>query len=154
MNILIAIGILIVMSLLYCCIRAGALSDQLMEKYNKETQMKYPQKEFQNERSKMQIENTDIQKYAKDKPPDCAYCYFWIANKKRCGQKECYYLLHDNASKANSETTDSQETDFPISEEVGNCKTCMYGRHSLCIGYCIKKILLERNRMKQDGLKI
>lgn len=153
MNILIAIGILTVMSLLYCCIRAGAVSDQRMEKYNKEILIKQPQKESQNERSKMQAGNTDTQKYAKDKPSNCAYCYFWIANKKCCGQKECYYLLHDDASNSNSETTDSQETDHFTPEEIGNCKTCVYGRHSPCIGYCIKKILLETNRMKQDGLE-
>lgn len=152
MNILIAIGILTVMSLLYCCIRAGAISDQLMEKCNKETQMKQPKKESQNERSKMQAGTPDTQKYAKDKPSDCAYCYFWIENKKCCSQEECYYLLYDDASKVNSRTTDSQETNH-FTEEVGNCETCVYGRSSPCIGYCIKKILLETNRMKQDGLE-
>ena len=153
MDILIAIGILIVMSLLYCCIRAGAIPDQHIENYNKEVKYKISQKESQNERSKMQAKNTDTQKYAKDKPSDCAYCYFWIANKKCCGQKECYYLIQNDASNFNSETADSQKTDRFTTEEVGNCKTCVYGRHSPCIGYCIKKILLETNRMKQDGLE-
>ena len=32
-------------------------------------------------------------RYAKDKPSDCAYCYFFSAGRKKCTRKECFYLL-------------------------------------------------------------
>lgn len=92
----------------------------------------------------MQAENTDTRRYAGDKPLDCAYCYFWKSNKKRCGQKECYYLLHN----ASSETAASQNTKETTPQEAGSCKDCVYGRQSPCIGYCIKKILREMKEKK------
>lgn len=81
-----------------------------------------------------QAKTIDNQKYAWDKPSDCAYCYFWKANKKCCSQKECYYLIPDDVPEAGT----SQATKMSIPEEMGNCKTCAYGRNSPCIGYCIK----------------
>ena len=96
------------------------------------------------ERNKMRTENTDTRRYARDKPSDCAYCYFWKANKKCCGQKECYYLLDD----AHPETTAAQSTKDILSKKRGSCKNCVYGRQSPCIGYCIKKILQEMREKK------
>lgn len=96
-----------------------------------------------------QPKTTDNLKYARDKPSDCTYCYFWKANKKCCSQKECYYLLRDQITKSGI----LQTARTPGPEETGNCKTCVYGRNSPCIGYCIKKLLLEMKREKSSRLK-
>ncbi|MCD8150049.1 MAG: hypothetical protein LUE92_10945 [Clostridiales bacterium] len=63
-------------------------------------------------------------KYSEDKPKDCAYCYFWLGKRKGCGLDSCFYL----------EEEDGQED---------SCRDCPYGRVSPCIGYCIRKVLLE-----------
>ncbi len=94
----------------------------------------------------MRKEKPDNRKYARDKPSDCAYCYFWSINKKCCGQKECYYLLTDTDSESAV-----PKTEDTMPEEAGNCETCVYGKNSPCIGYCIKKILLEMRQKKQTG---
>lgn len=73
-------------------------------------------------------------KYHPEKPWSCVYCYFWKGRNKGCGEKNCYYLL-------------------PITEEelnykIGDCKTCPYGKHSPCIGYCIAKLEAELRQKK------
>ncbi len=35
----------------------------------------------------------------------------------------------------------------------GGCQGCPYGRHSPCIGYCLKKILREMGEKKQSAGK-
>lgn len=67
------------------------------------------------------------ERYAQDKPKDCACCYFWSAGKKACTKKNCYYLLPE------------QETEG----KEGDCRNCPYGKYSPCIGYCLLKILRE-----------
>lgn len=71
--------------------------------------------------------------YSADKPADCAYCYFWGGKKKGCELSLCYYLIPP-----------VEEETIPIgSGEAGDCKSCPYGRHSPCIGFCTAKILQE-----------
>lgn len=67
------------------------------------------------------------ERYAQDKPKDCACCYFWSAGKKACTKKSCYYLLPE------------QETEG----KEGDCRNCPYGKYSPCIGYCLLGILRE-----------
>lgn len=93
----------------------------------------------------MQAEKINPKSYARDKPSDCAHCYFWKPKKKCCERPECYYLILD---KANGAKEASEKSKTSTSEEPGNCKTCPYGRSSPCFGYCIKKILLEMNQKK------
>ena len=108
--------------------------------------MKYAKRE-----EKMRKGSTDNRRYTKNRPSDCAYCYFWKANKKCCSQPECYYLLSDNIS--GSKPASQAPELSTISEKTGDCRTCPYGRHSPCIGYCIKKIILEMKQKKQDRKK-
>lgn len=65
--------------------------------------------------------------YAKDKPKDCRYCYFWRGKRKGCklGEENCYYII-----KAKPK---------PKSE----CDGCPYGRVNPCIGWCTKKVMRE-----------
>ena len=67
-------------------------------------------------------------RYAGDKPADCAYCYFWDRKKTACKQAECYYLVKEGQ---------------PPGGQNGECRGCPYGRHSPCIGYCLRKIIRE-----------
>ena len=67
-------------------------------------------------------------RYAGDKPADCAYCYFWDRKKTACKQAECYYLVKEGQ---------------PAGGRNGECRGCPYGRHSPCIGYCLRKIIQE-----------
>ncbi len=67
------------------------------------------------------------ERFAQDKPKDCACCYFWSAGKKACTKKSCYYLLPEQKAE----------------EKKGDCESCPYGKHSPCIGYCLAKILWE-----------
>jgi hypothetical protein len=70
-------------------------------------------------------------KYEPEKPWSCEYCYFWKSRKKGCELENCQYLL--------------QEVDQKMQmEKIGDCRTCPYGKHSPCIGYCIAKLLAER----------
>ena len=77
----------------------------------------------------------DNQKYAEDKPKDCSYCYFWNSRKNGCSKEECYYRL-------------LPEEPFEEKEETWCCEGCPYGRYSPCIGYCLRKILLEIKQKK------
>lgn len=77
-------------------------------------------------------DNIDQRKYAKDRPIDCAYCYFWEGVRKGCNLSVCYYLLPD-------EQTEKEEA----SGSIESCKSCPYGKHFPCIGYCTLKILRE-----------
>ncbi len=94
----------------------------------------------------------DNRKYAADRPGDCKHCYFWKGKRKGCSQKECYYLLPEDI--ATSETV-TEEVFHQKSDEnrTGNCQGCPYGRHSPCIGYCMKKILREMREKKQSAGK-
>lgn len=71
--------------------------------------------------------------YSADKPADCAYCYFWGGKKKGCELSSCYYLIQPV----------EEETALREPGKVGDCKSCPYGRHFPCIGFCIAKILQE-----------
>lgn len=59
------------------------------------------------------------------KAKDWHYCYFWFKKDKLCflGKKNCYYETGEK------------------SEEKNECDKYPYGRHSHCIGWCMKKIL-------------
>ena len=78
----------------------------------------------------------DGRTYLGDKPGTCDYCYWWQPGKKACILPECYYLMPESKP-------------IPDSYQEGNCKTCGYGKHSPCIGYCIAKILKENRERKQ-----
>lgn len=73
----------------------------------------------------------EVLKYSKDKPADCAFCYFWGGKKKGCTLKQCHYLLPP-----------PEIPDKPKESEEG-CGDCPYGKHDPCIGYCLKKIMME-----------
>lgn len=94
----------------------------------------------------MRTERADNQRYADAKPSECMYCYFWKEKRKSCGRSECYYLLSD-------EEMGSEEVLQPDSEEVWDCKSCPYGRNFPCIGYCLRKILLEMKEKRQRSGK-
>ena len=64
-------------------------------------------------------------KYAADKPSECRYCYFWRGKRKGCGR---------------------------TMGENGSCQGCVYGKHAPCIGYCMKKLLLEMKQKKGGQL--
>lgn len=79
----------------------------------------------------------DNQRYAKDKPENCAGCYFWNHKKKACTQEKCYYLLPETETGS----------------AYGECAGCPYGRVSPCIGYCLLKILQEMRQKKEPPEK-
>lgn len=54
------------------------------------------------------------QKYQKDKPWSCRYCFWW--EKGGCREEKCHYLEKETKKK-----------DKP--HEPGNCKGCPYGKH-------------------------
>lgn len=97
----------------------------------------------------MRTGNSDKQKYAADKPKECAYCYFWRGERKGCGRRKCYYLLPEEIQGEKISEKDRGQTPG----ENGNCRGCPYGKHSPCIGYCIKKLLLEMNQKKRAAGK-
>lgn len=94
----------------------------------------------------------DNRKYAADKPKECRHCYFWQGKKKGCGQKECYYLLPEEAPALGDVPGNPQQRESGESSGSG-CQSCPYGRHSSCIGYCIQKILQEMREKKQSAGK-
>lgn len=69
-------------------------------------------------------------RYAGDKPADCGFCYFWNKRKGACSQGECYYLRSEDRTVEDTMTE-------------GGCGGCPYGKHSPCIGYCLRKIIRE-----------
>lgn len=89
-------------------------------------------------------------RYAADKPGECRYCYFWNGRRKCCGQRECYYLLPEEIPKAEKEPEELSQQ-YPVG--TGDCQSCPYGRHSPCIGYCIRKIMLEMKQKRQAAGK-
>ncbi len=84
-------------------------------------------------------------RYAPDKPKECMYCYFWDRKKKRCGQKQCWYLIQPENDLP--EQRGYQKDD----EWEESCRGCPYGRHFPCIGYCIRKIMAEMQLKKQQA---
>lgn len=90
----------------------------------------------------MQTEKADSRRFADVKPSKCTYCYFWKEKEKSCRRTECYYLLSD-------EEMGSEEMLRSDSEEVWDCESCPYGRNFPCIGYCLRRILLEMKQKKQ-----
>ncbi len=64
-------------------------------------------------------------KFSEYKPKECRYCYFWCGKNKCCflGKENCYYETVEEAT------------------EKSECDDCPYGRHSPCIGWCMKKVL-------------
>lgn len=73
------------------------------------------------------------QKYQKDKPWSCRYCYWW--GKGGCKEKQCHYLA-----------SEIKKREMP--REPGRCKGCPYGKHMPCIGYCIAVLYREMNSRK------
>lgn len=69
-------------------------------------------------------------RYARDKPSDCAYCYFFSTGRKKCTRKECFYLL-------------SPPPPHKKSTHWEPCEGCPYGKHIPCLGYCIVKAMKE-----------
>ena len=94
----------------------------------------------------------DNRKYAADKPGDCRHCYFWKGKRKGCSQKECYYLLPEECLASTNVSDNSSSQKFSKNSNDG-CQGCPYGRHSPCIGYCMKKILREMGEKKQSAGK-
>ena len=90
--------------------------------------------------------------YAADKPRDCRHCYFWKGKQKGCSRKECYYLLSEDSLTPGTALGEAfqQKEDGTYG---GSCQGCPYGRHSPCIGYCMKKILWEIRQKKQSAGK-
>lgn len=78
----------------------------------------------------------DGKKYLEEKPEACDYCYWWEFGKKECILPECYYLM-------------TGVKRVSMDQKKGNCKTCAYGKHSPCIGYCIAKILKESREKRK-----
>lgn len=97
----------------------------------------------------MKTRNAGRERYAADKPEECKYCYFWNAKRQCCRQKECYYLLLGETLRADNMSKEIQQQD----ERVWDCWDCPYGRHSLCIGYCTQKIVMEMRQKKQAAGK-
>lgn len=65
--------------------------------------------------------------FTTDNPTDCAYCRFWKGRYRGCTAQTCDYQnpqIHQNPEKTS-----------------GGCEDCPYGRHSPCIGFCLKRIL-------------
>ena len=65
------------------------------------------------------------QMYQEYKPKKCRYCYYWMSGERKCGLKECFYLIKENTKKKSV------------------CDDCPYGRCSPCIGWCTKQLLEE-----------
>lgn len=84
--------------------------------------------------------------YAADKPSECRYCYFWRGKRKGCGRTECFYLLSEGILE--KENLPGRDVGQTIGEN-GSCQGCAYGKHAPCIGYCIKKLLLEMKQKKR-----
>lgn len=94
----------------------------------------------------------DNRKYAADRPGDCKHCYFWKGKQKGCSQEECYYLLPEDIPTPGTAPGEvfQQKSD---KNHADDCQGCPYGRHSPCIGYCMKKILQEMREKKQSAGK-
>ena len=90
------------------------------------------------------VHGTDSRRYSPDKPRECKHCYFGKGKRKGCSQEECYYILPEKDSGLGA---------IHRPDETGNCQGCPYGSHSPCIGYCIRKILLEMREKKQAAGK-
>ena len=91
-------------------------------------------------------------RYADDKPRECRYCYFWKGKIKGCSQEECYYLLPEE-NPALVDVPGNLPAQEISRNGGGGCQGCPYGRHSPCIGYCLKKILREMKEKKQSSGK-
>lgn len=83
----------------------------------------------------LEAANLPGREYMEDKPRDCAYCYWWKARKRECGRSSCYYLLPEREVNIQKEEA-----------EIGDCRSCPYGKHSPCIGFCLAKILWEMRK--------
>ena len=88
-------------------------------------------------------------RYASDKPRECSYCYFWDRRRKRCGQKECWYLLTPDQT----ETGKGRGYHGSHDTEKENCRGCPYGRHFPCIGYCMKSLMEGMRLKKQESFR-
>lgn len=79
--------------------------------------------------------------YKEDMPWSCKYCHWWAGKKKGCELEQCYYLVQEEDIL--------QDVEENPDSRYGNCKTCPYGKHKVCIGYCIAK--LRRDQLKAEG---
>jgi len=71
-------------------------------------------------------EMTGKRLYARERPKECKFCYFWKDKRSGCilgGEENCYYLLHEPE------------------KEPSPCDGCPYGRARPCVGFCMKNIL-------------
>ncbi|MBC5744872.1 hypothetical protein FMM74_015120 [Lachnospiraceae bacterium MD308] len=91
----------------------------------------------------------DSRNYAPDKPKECRHCYFWRGKRKCCSRRECYYLLP--TEERTDQTVIGKQSQELV--RIGDCQCCPYGRHSPCIGFCIRKIMLEMKERKQTAGK-
>ena len=68
-------------------------------------------------------------RYAKDKPRECRYCYWWDPKLKECSRinKKCYYIL----------------TEVKKNKKESPCNGCPYGRVYPCVGYCLQKLMMN-----------
>lgn len=78
--------------------------------------------------------------YSKEMPWSCKYCHWWAGKKKGCELENCYYLI-----KEEDIMLDLEEN---LDSKYGDCRTCPYGKHQVCIGYCIAK--LRREQLKKE----
>lgn len=92
-------------------------------------------------------------RYVPDKPKECKHCYFWKGRRKGCGQEECYYLLPNETGESEAMQGSALTSENSGYSEIGDCRGCPYGRHSPCIGYCLKKIMREMREKKQAAGK-
>lgn len=68
-------------------------------------------------------------RYSEDKPRACTSCYWWQGGKRGCSLPVCHYILPAEEKKPKT--------------VKGSCEGCPYGKHRICIGYCIAKIERE-----------
>ena len=78
------------------------------------------------------------QKYQKDKPWSCRYCYWW--GKGGCKEKQCHYLA-----------SEIKKRELP--REPGRCKGCPYGK-----AYAVHRLLycsfISGNECSESEVKI
>lgn len=75
-------------------------------------------------------------RYAKDKPKECKYCYWWDCYKKICvrGEEKCYYILPEKKEDPKKKSP---------------CYGCPYGRTSPCVGVCLQKLMKKKERSEK-----
>ncbi|MFR3947168.1 MAG: hypothetical protein ACLTZM_08775 [Ruminococcus sp.] len=75
----------------------------------------------------MQEGKADKERYAQDKPKNCAYCYFWSVGKKACTKKAAIICSRSRKQR----------------KRRGTAKAARMESIPRGIGYCLAKILWE-----------